>query len=140
MRANSCAVSYGMSDRCTQSFAINKLIVRNNTIKKMVCEGKSGNVQLPPRSNITDVSVLYEVKIGARWMDDVTLLNAQSCRVPIFWLADPRFAGGLHSWRHAARGLQRHAASLQRGGPDHVVVIDCRLERVGAERLLVERR
>ncbi len=54
-----------------KSFAINKLIVRNNTIKKWVNEGKSVKSILPGQCNVSDLSVLmddgktYTPKAGA---------------------------------------------------------------------------
>ena len=43
-----------------KSFAINKLIVRNNTIKKWVNEGKSVQSILPPLCNVSDLSLLMD--------------------------------------------------------------------------------
>ncbi len=43
-----------------KSFAINKLLVRNNTIKKWVCENKSVKSILPAKCNVADISVLFE--------------------------------------------------------------------------------
>lgn len=43
-----------------KSFAINKLLVRNNTIKKWVCESKSVQSILPAKCNVADISVLFE--------------------------------------------------------------------------------
>ncbi len=43
-----------------KSFAINKLIVRNNTIKKWVNEGKSVRSILPHHSNVKDLSLLMD--------------------------------------------------------------------------------
>ncbi len=43
-----------------KSFAINKLIVRNNTIKKWINEGKNVRSILPGRCNVADLSLLME--------------------------------------------------------------------------------
>ncbi len=43
-----------------KSFAINKLIVRNNTIKKWVNEGKSVKSIMPANANLKDLSLLME--------------------------------------------------------------------------------
>jgi hypothetical protein len=54
-----------------KSFAINKLIVRNNTIKKWVNEGKSVKSIFPANANLKDLSLLmedgkvYTPKVGA---------------------------------------------------------------------------